>query len=125
MFQKVAALAGITVCLSLPAMAQSNQSESSSNNGMNNHAAAGMNGPSIRQHIQQDLQKAGYTNIKVMPASFVAEAKDKQGDPVTLLITPDSVTSVVEEQASGKSAGNQPASGGKMAATGTSTTNNR
>jgi ABC-type phosphonate transport system ATPase subunit len=59
-----------------------------------------------------------------MPASFVAEAKDKHGDPVTLLITPDSVTTVVEEQASGKSASNQAVSG-KMAATGTSTVNNR
>ena len=89
MFQKVATLAGLAVCLSLPAMAQPSQSESSSNNGTNGHSVAAMNGPSIRQHIQQDLQKAGYTNINVMPASFVAEAKDKQGEPVTLLITPD------------------------------------
>jgi hypothetical protein len=122
MFQKVAALTGLAVCLSLPAMAQTSQSESSSNNAMNNHAAAGMNGPSIRQHIQQDLEKAGYTNIKVMPASFVAEAKDKQGDPVTLLITPDSITTVVEEPASGKSASNQSS---KMAGNGTSTGSNR
>lgn len=118
MFQKVAALTGLAVCLSLPAMAQTSQSESSSNNGMNNHSAASMNGPSIRQ----DLQQAGYTNIKVMPASFVAEAKDKQGEPVTLLITPDSITTVVEEPASGKSASNQS---GKMAGNSTSTASNR
>jgi hypothetical protein len=124
MFQKAATLAGLAVCLCLPAVAQASESPSSGS-GTNGHATSAMNAPSIRQHIQQDLEKAGYTNIKVMPASFVAEAKDKQGNPVTLLITPDSVTTVVEEQASGKSAGNQPASGGKMAATGTSTTNNR
>ena len=120
MFQKVATLAGLAVCLSLPAMAQSNQSPSSSNIGENSHSASGMNGPSIRQHIQQDLQKAGYTNINVMPASFVAEAKDKKGDPVTLLITPDSVTTVIEEP--GKSASNQ---GTKMAGNGTSTASNK
>ena len=119
MFQKVAALTGLAVCLSLPAMAQTSPS---GNNATNGHAAAGMNGPSIRQHIQQDLEKAGYTNIKIMPASFVAEAKDKQGDPVTLLITPDSVTTVVEEPASGKSASNQSS---KMAGNSTSTGSNR
>ena len=63
MFQKVATLAALAVCLSLPAMAQSNQSQSASNTGTNGHPASAMNGTSIRQHIQEDLQKAGYTEV--------------------------------------------------------------
>ena len=51
---------------------------------------------SIRQQIQDQLGKNGYTNVKIMPSSFLVRATDKQGNPVEMVIGPDSVTSVTE-----------------------------
>ncbi len=68
----------------------------------------------------QDLEKAGYTDVKITPASFVAQAKDKQGHPVTMLISPDAVTTIfVEpESSTGASTGStsvKPSNGGATA----------
>jgi len=52
---------------------------------------------SVRQQVASDLSKAGFTDIKVMPESFLVRAKDSKGNPVMMVINPDSVTSVTEE----------------------------
>lgn len=58
--------------------------------------AAGASAPtSLSAEIASDLKKAGYTDVKVMPGSYIAQAKDKNGDAVTLSIGPGSVTEVV------------------------------
>ncbi|MGD0723407.1 MAG: hypothetical protein ABR970_20440 [Roseiarcus sp.] len=49
---------------------------------------------SLRQHVQDNLAKAGFTDIKVMPESFLVRAKDQQGNPVMMVINPDSFTEV-------------------------------
>jgi hypothetical protein len=49
---------------------------------------------SIRQDIVQNLKKAGYKNIQIAPASFIAHATDQHGDPVVMAISPDSVTMI-------------------------------
>ncbi len=54
----------------------------------------------LRQQFRADLQKAGFTDIRVRPDSFLIEAKDHEGHPVTMVINPDSVTEVVAEGAS-------------------------
>ncbi|WP_131113126.1 hypothetical protein [Lichenihabitans psoromatis] len=51
---------------------------------------------SMRQQIQDQLTKSGYTNVKVMPSSFVVQAVNKKGDPVEMMIGPDSMTSITE-----------------------------
>jgi hypothetical protein len=49
---------------------------------------------SIRQQLQDQFTKAGYSDVKVVPSSFFIEAKDKSGNPVQMVIGPDSITAV-------------------------------
>jgi hypothetical protein len=52
--------------------------------------------PHLNQKLRDDLAKAGFTDITIMPASFLIRAKDSQGNPVMMVINPDSVTEVME-----------------------------
>ena len=49
-----------------------------------------------KQHLASDLknmlQKAGYTDIRVAPSSFMVRAKDTDGNPVVMSVSPDSFT---------------------------------
>jgi hypothetical protein len=47
---------------------------------------------SLPQQIQQKLKDQGFTQVQVVPGSFIVSAKDKQGDPVTMVIGPNSMT---------------------------------
>ena len=53
----------------------------------------------IIQRLRADLGKAGFTDITVMPSSFMVRAKDSQGNPVMMVINPDSLTEVTEQSA--------------------------
>ncbi|WP_131196234.1 hypothetical protein [Lichenihabitans psoromatis] len=50
----------------------------------------------MRQQIQDQLTKDGYSTITVMPSSFFVRAKDKAGNPVAMVIGPDSFTEVTD-----------------------------
>jgi hypothetical protein len=50
----------------------------------------------MSQKLHDDLIKAGFTDITVMPASLIVRAKDAQGNSVMMVINPDSLTDVVE-----------------------------
>jgi hypothetical protein len=50
----------------------------------------------LSQHLQDQLSKAGYTAIKITPSSFFIQAKDKKGDPVAMIVGPDSFTEVTD-----------------------------
>ena len=54
---------------------------------------------SMRQQLTENLTKAGFTSIKIMPSSFFVSAKNKQGEPVEMVIGPDSFTEVTEVNA--------------------------
>ena len=41
-----------------------------------------------------NLQQSGFTNVKIMPESFLVQAKDKSGNPVTMFIGPNSFDEV-------------------------------
>jgi sporulation protein YlmC with PRC-barrel domain len=62
--------------------------------------AASTNGstsaPALQQQMTNNLQQSGFTNVKVMPDSFLVQANDKSGNPVTMFITPNSMTEVAE-----------------------------
>jgi hypothetical protein len=60
------------------------QNESSSSRGQN-----------LRMQFTKDLKIAGFTDIRVMPESFLVRAKDKRGRPVMMVINPDSVAEVI------------------------------
>ena len=53
----------------------------------------------VSQRLRDDLTKAGFTNITIMPSSFMVRAKDSEGNPVMMVINPDSVTEVTEQSA--------------------------
>ena len=51
-------------------------------------------GHSLRQKMTSDLQKAGFSDVQVMPESFLVHAKDSSGNPIMMVINPDSVSEV-------------------------------
>lgn len=55
-----------------------------------------INHTNLRQDLQDKLSKAGFTDIKVMPSSFYIQAKDKNGQPVAMVIGPDSFVEVTD-----------------------------
>jgi hypothetical protein len=55
------------------------------------------------QQLHQDLSKAGYTDIKIMPGSFLVQAKDKQGNQTEMMISPHSMTEVTAMSAADSS----------------------
>lgn len=65
----------------------------------------------LKQQLQDQLAKAGYTSVQIMPSSFYVQAKDKKGDPVAMVIGPDSFTEVTEvkTQANAAPTPNKPA----------------
>ena len=51
----------------------------------------------LSQKLHDDLIKAGFTDITIMPSSFMVRAKDSQGNPVMMVINPDSLAEVTEQ----------------------------
>ena len=58
----------------------------------------------IGSALRAELTKAGYTDINIMPTSFMVRAKDSQGNPVMMVISPDSVTAIELENADANTA---------------------
>jgi hypothetical protein len=88
----VAAAAATGMLVSVAAFAQAADSQKS-----NTQASTPVSGESLRQEIRNNLQQAGFTDIKLMPDSFLVRAKDKSGNPIAMIINPDSITEVVAE----------------------------
>ena len=51
---------------------------------------------SMRQTLKSDLEKAGFTDITMMPGSFLVQAKNKAGEPVVMMVRPNSMTEIVD-----------------------------
>jgi sporulation protein YlmC with PRC-barrel domain len=63
----------------------------------------------LRANLTQMLQQSGYTDIRVAPRSFVVRAKDRDGNPVVMSISPDQfaeVTAVGDTTGSTSKSGN-------------------
>ncbi|MBV8837330.1 MAG: hypothetical protein JO000_12380 [Alphaproteobacteria bacterium] len=67
---------------------------------------------SLPQELRQKLSDAGYTDIQIVPQSFVVSAKTKDGNPVLMRISPNEMTVLTEAPADGTTAGNAPATTG-------------
>ena len=75
-----------------PVMAQTDQTPSMKNSAnQTTHTKDGM-----RTQIRDMLQKSGFTDIQVMPGSFLIHAKDKDGNPVVMNVSPNSFTEMTE-----------------------------
>ena len=48
----------------------------------------------LPQEIRDRLQAEGFKDVEVIPNSFIVSAKDKDGNPVMMLIGPDGTTVV-------------------------------
>jgi hypothetical protein len=59
-------------------------------------------GASLQQQVTTNLQNSGFTNVKVMPDSFLVQATDKSGNAVTMFIGPNSMTEVTTVGANGQ-----------------------
>ena len=58
----------------------------------------------MSQKLHDDLTKAGFTDITIMPQSLLVRAKDSQGNSVMMVINPDMLTEVTQQAAPGTAA---------------------
>jgi len=89
MMFRLIAIAALASALTATAQAQSGSSQSQE--AMSNGTDATQK---IPQEIQQKLTEGGFKNVQVIPHSFLVSARDKNGNPVTMLIGPHSMTIV-------------------------------
>jgi hypothetical protein len=62
-----------------------------------NNAPSAQTPAHLSQKLHDELTKAGFTDITIMPASLLVRAKDSQGNSVMMLINSDSLTEVTEQ----------------------------
>ena len=51
--------------------------------------------PSFEQRVEQRLTQAGFSNIEMVPTSILIRAIDRDGNPVTLALSPDSLAELL------------------------------
>jgi hypothetical protein len=51
---------------------------------------------SFEQRVQQRLTQAGFSNIEMVPTSILVRALDRDGNPVMLALSPDSLAELLE-----------------------------
>jgi hypothetical protein len=102
------------------------QNPSNQNQAQPNQPTSGQaQNQSIRQQVQKNLQQAGYTDIKIMPESFLVRAEDKEGNPVMMVINPDSVTAITEINRGAETTGSGNAASQRGTAAGQPTNPNK
>jgi len=82
-------------------VALSSAAWAASDNAANNTSQGNLK---VRQELTQMLQKSGYTDIRVASTSFMIRAKDQDGNPVVMSISPDrfsEMTAVNDDDRSG------------------------
>ena len=118
--KSILAGAAVLALLTTSAFAQSSSTQnqttaqSSSGSGRNLMAA---------QKIQQDLQSAGFTDVKIVAESFVVQAKSKDGDPVLMTIGPHGMS--VFEAMNGSTSGSGSTTGSSTSSSKSSTQNSK
>ena len=101
MYKLTLATIGMASLFAIPAFAQ-NSPQSNTTNPANNSATSSTQQPmsptnvaQAQQKIMQDLKSDGYTNVRVVPNSFLVHATNKRNEAVVMIINPDSVFSVI------------------------------
>jgi Peptidase propeptide and YPEB domain len=46
--------------------------------------------------VKNELEQAGYTDVRIIPLSYLVEATDKGGNPAMMVITPNSMTAITD-----------------------------
>lgn len=106
MLSRILTAAVLATALGATAFAADSSSSSSANTSAMNNAAnangAGVtnNVPQTAQNLPQEIRSKlkddGFTDVKVVPGSFIVSAKDKRGEPVTMMIGPNSMMMVTQ-----------------------------
>ena len=87
-----------------PALAQgAPQNAATGPNAVEDQEAPDLDLRSIEGSIQMRLALAGFTDIAMVPTSFLVRAKDRDGKPVMLMLSPDGIADLnaVNDQDSG------------------------
>ena len=101
--KKTTVLAAAFLTVSSAALAQTPSSPSTVTPPATTKTQTG--GASLQQQVTTNLQNSGFTNVKVMPDSFLVQATDKSGNPVTMFIGPNSMSEVTTVGANGQASG--------------------
>jgi hypothetical protein len=86
----------LVASLSPAALAQSSSQENQASDQPSGAAQAARTPEALPQELQQRLTSAGFSDVKVVPRSFVVSAKDKNGRQVLMHITPTSTMIMTE-----------------------------
>lgn len=81
------------LALSQVALAAGSNNQNSANPPPANQTASSQH---MGSNLRSMLQKSGYTDIRVAPTSFVIHAKDNDGNPVVMSVSPNSFTEVTD-----------------------------
>ncbi len=105
-----AALTAAIVTLPMPVPAWAQNAQEGQQNQHNQQFKTGaksgqMSGGELEQRLKQDLGKAGFTDIRVMPESFLVRARNAEGQPVMMVVNPDSITAVTQTGQGGPGSG--------------------
>ncbi len=95
-----------------PSSASANAAGSNSSNGSNSSSSASGSGMMVAQQMKRDLQQAGFSDVKIMPESFLIRARDKEGRPVMMVVNPDSVVAMTKLGGGSSKMANSANSGG-------------
>lgn len=87
------AVALLGLCSSMGNAQTGTTTGSPPSDGTSSAEQAAMNLPA---ELKQKLEAAGYKDIKVVPRSFLIEAKDMNNNDVKMVINPNSILAVVE-----------------------------
>ena len=94
------------------ALAVSGTAFAQSTTGANPPSPAATNQPKANQQsaltvekLQQDLQKAGFTDVKVLEDAFLIQAKTKDGNPILLTVGPNGMSTLEVSNASAAESG--------------------
>jgi hypothetical protein len=92
-------IAAVLTVASAAAITLANPTLSSAATACSNTAQAKASG--LLRQMTQNLQESGFTDVKVMPNSFLVQANDKSGNPVKMFITPNSMAEITIHTKSG------------------------
>ncbi len=88
--------AAIGAALIGAAHAQSSSSPMSSSGSAAQNSSSAQAAQNVPQELKQKLSQDGFTNVQVVPGSYLVSAKDKNGEPVMMVIGPHSMTIMSE-----------------------------
>jgi len=96
-----------------PGSQSQDQNQNQQSQTQNQESQTQQQNQTIGQRLRQNLLASGFTDIQLMPSSFLVRAKDRDGNPVMMVINPDSITAVTEIGSGNPAGQNRPSTTGQ------------